>query len=41
MIIKKGGYWNSGIFFLRKDSLIYNFKQYQKGIYRNSLLAIS
>ena len=30
LIIKKGGYWNSGIFFLRKDSLINNFKKYQK-----------
>ena len=25
-IIKKGGYWNSGIFLLKKSSLIYNFK---------------
>ncbi len=28
-IIKKNGYWNSGIFFLRKDSIINNFKIYQ------------
>ncbi len=39
-IIKKGGYWNSGMFFLRKDSLIYNFKKYQKKIYYNSFLAV-
>ena len=29
-IVEKGGYWNSGMFFLRKDSLINNFKKYQK-----------
>ncbi len=40
-IIKKGGYWNSGMFFLRKDSLINNFKKYQKRIYKNSLLAVN
>ncbi len=39
-IIKKGGYWNSGIFFLRKDSLLNNFKIHQKNIYRNSLKAV-
>ena len=39
-IIKKGGYWNSGMFFLRKDSLINNFKKHQKKIYKNSLLAV-
>ena len=41
IIIKKGGYWNSGIFLLRKDSLINNFKKYQKSIYINSSFAIS
>ena len=40
-IIKKGGYWNSGMFFLRKDSLINNFIRYQKKIYKNSLLAVN
>ena len=40
-IIKKGGYWNSGMFYLRKDSLINNFKKYQKKIYNNSLLSIN
>ena len=28
-IIKKGGYWNSGIFFARKISIINNFSKYQ------------
>ncbi len=40
-IIKKGGYWNSGIFFARKDSLINNFKKYQKKIYKNTFAAVS
>jgi mannose-1-phosphate guanylyltransferase/mannose-6-phosphate isomerase len=40
-IIKQGAYWNSGMFFLRKDSIINNFKKYQKNIYRNSLLAVN
>ena len=40
-IIKKGGYWNSGMFFLRKDSIINNFKKYQKNIYRNCLSAVN
>ncbi len=40
VIIKNGGYWNSGIFFLRKDSLINNFQKYQKNIYQNSLKAV-
>ncbi len=40
-IIKKGGYWNSGMFFLRKDSIINNFKKYQKKIYKNTLLAVN
>ncbi len=39
-IIEKGGYWNSGIFFIRKDSLLNNFKKYQKQIYLNSLNAV-
>ncbi len=28
-ILKKNGYWNSGIIFARKDSIINNFKKYQ------------
>ncbi len=39
-IIKKGGYWNSGIFFLTKESLINNFKFYQKNIYQNTLMSV-
>ena len=34
-IIKKKGCWNSGMFFLRKDSVVYNFKKYQKKIFKN------
>ena len=40
-IIKKKGYWNSGMFFLRKDSIINNFKKYQPTIFRNCLNAVS
>ena len=29
MIVKKKGFWNSGIFFARKDSIINNFRKYQ------------
>ena len=36
VIIKKG-YWNSGIFFLRKESLINNFKKIQKKTYKHCL----
>jgi len=32
-LITKRGYWNSGIFFLRKDSIINNFKKYQLKTY--------
>ncbi len=39
-IINKKGYWNSGMFFLRKDSIINNFKKYQPNIYRNCNNAI-
>ena len=41
LIIKKKGYWNSGMFFLKKDSIINNFKRYQKNIYQNCLKAVS
>tara|TARA_B110001452_G_scaffold130442_1_gene108356 strand:- start:2281 stop:3495 length:1215 start_codon:yes stop_codon:yes gene_type:complete len=34
-VIKKKGYWNSGMFFLRKDSIINNFKKHQSIIYKN------
>jgi len=40
-IIKNKGYWNSGMFFLRKDSIINNFKKYQINIYQNCLKAVS
>ena len=40
-VIKKRGYWNSGMFFLRKDSIINNFKQYQPNIYKNCVKAVS
>ena len=29
-LIKQGGYWNSGMFLIRKDPVINNFKKYQK-----------
>ena len=35
IIIKKNGYMNSGIFFIRKDSIIKNFKRYQNKIFKN------
>ncbi len=39
-IIKKKGYWNSGMFFIRKDSIIHNFKKYQPSIYKNCLKSV-
>ena len=40
-VIKKKGYWNSGMFFLRKDSIINNFKIYQPKIYKSCLSAVN
>ena len=40
-IIKNKGYWNSGMFYLRKDSIIYNFKKYQNKTYRSCLNAVN
>ena len=40
-IIKKKGYWNSGIFFLRKDSIIYNFKKNQPKTYKSCLDSVN
>jgi len=40
-VIKQKGYWNSGMFFLRKDSIINNFKKYQPIIYKNCVSAVS
>jgi mannose-1-phosphate guanylyltransferase len=39
-IIKKKGNWNSGMFFFRKDSIIYNYKKFQSSIYKNCLNAV-
>jgi mannose-1-phosphate guanylyltransferase/mannose-6-phosphate isomerase len=39
-IIKQKGYWNSGMFYLRKDSIINNFKKLQPIIYRNCVNAV-
>ena len=40
-IIKKKGYWNSGMFFLRKDSIINNFKKYQSKTYKSCLASVN
>ena len=40
-LIKKNGYWNSGMFFLRKDSIIYNFKKNQPKTYKSCLASIN
>ncbi len=39
-IIKNKGYWNSGMFYLRKDSITNNFKKYQPKTYRNCINAV-
>ena len=39
-LIKKKAYWNSGMFFLRKDSIINNFRENQPIIYRNCVNAV-
>ena len=39
-LIKKNSYWNSGMFFLRKDSIINNFKKHQSIIYKNCVNAV-
>ena len=41
IIVKKKGYMNSGMFFIRKDSIIMNFKKYQKKIYKNCYESVS
>ena len=41
LVIKKKGYWNSGMFFLRKDSIINNFKKYQLKTYKSCLLSVN
>ena len=40
-VIKKKGYWNSGMFFLRKNSIINNFKKYQPKTYKSCLLSLN
>jgi len=40
-IIKKKAYWNSGMFFLRKDSIINNFKKYQPKTYKSCLASVN
>ena len=39
-IIKKNGYWNSGMFFLRKDSIVNNFKKHELKTYKSCLDSI-
>ena len=39
-IIKNNGYWNSGMFYLRKDSIINNFKKYRPSVYKNCLKSV-
>ena len=39
-VIKQKGYWNSGMFFLRKDSIISNFKKNRPTIYKNCVNAV-
>ncbi len=41
VIIKNKGYWNSGIFFLRKDSIINNFKKHQPKIFKKCNEAVT
>ena len=40
-VIKKRGYWNSGMFFLRKDSIINNFKKHQPKTYKSCLSSVN
>ncbi len=39
-ILQKNGYWNSGMFFARKDSIINNYKKYQPSIYNSCLKSV-
>ena len=40
-IIRKKGYWNSGILFARKDSIINNFKRYQSLMLKLCILSVN
>ena len=39
-IIAKNGYWNSGMFFLRKDSIINNYKTIQTKMFKDCVLSV-
>ena len=39
-IIAKKGYWNSGMFLIRKDSIINNYKKFQPKMYKNCLKSV-
>ena len=39
-IIRKKGYWNSGMLLIRKDSIINNLKKFQPAIYKHCLKAV-
>ncbi len=41
VILKKKAYMNSGMFFIRKDSIIRNFKEYQDKIFKNCFNSIN
>ena len=41
LIVKKNGYMNSGMFFIRKDSIIRNFKKHQYKIFKNCSDAVN
>ena len=41
IIVKKKGYMNSGMFFIRKDSIIKNFIKYQNKIFKNCNEAVN
>ena len=40
LIIKKNAYWNSGMFLMRKDSIVNNFKKFQPILYKNCLKSV-
>jgi len=40
-IIKKNGYWNSGMFFARKDSIVNNFIKHQPQIFKLCIDAVN
>ena len=40
-VIKNKGYWNSGMFYLKKTSIINNYKKYQNKTYINCLKAVN